>query len=229
MPTKSALQSKTVWGAALAGLAAVFNFFGIEIGDLTPQLTDQVLSVISIAGTVVAIYGRITATKEIARKPVLPPSTKMFPIAAVASGALALQLLTSCENMTPEQKAQLANLQSRAVAVGSTFVNAAAAYGAAIAQSKIKPGNPYLDSVASGLRKLQGTPLVSEAQIQGIITSFGDPNNPDPWQTLGTKVGDIVTNYGANTVTNTGLETASIALNQLNEAAVELQAKAGTP
>lgn len=63
---KSVLASKTVWGGILAVLAAVAGFLGYTV---TPA--DQVAlmeigaAVVGAVGGVLAIYGRIVATKRI--------------------------------------------------------------------------------------------------------------------------------------------------------------------
>lgn len=58
---KGILQSKTVWGSALAVLATLAQIAGYDIGD-TNGLAEQVVAVI---GGLIAIYGRITAVAKI--------------------------------------------------------------------------------------------------------------------------------------------------------------------
>ncbi len=73
MDTKAWYQSKTIWGAVIAMIASALRLTGIEIGDdLTTVLTDQILNVVSFAGTAYAIYGRVIASKVIAPKTSLP-------------------------------------------------------------------------------------------------------------------------------------------------------------
>lgn len=60
---KSILQSKTVWGSALAVLATLAQIAGYDIGD-TNGLAEQVVAVI---GGLIAIYGRITAVAKIGK------------------------------------------------------------------------------------------------------------------------------------------------------------------
>jgi hypothetical protein len=60
---KGILQSKTVWGSALAVLATLAQIAGYDIGD-TNGLAEQVVAVI---GGLLAIYGRITAVAKIGK------------------------------------------------------------------------------------------------------------------------------------------------------------------
>lgn len=59
--TKNALQSKTVWGAAIAVIAQITMLAGWDIGD-TNGLAEQITALI---GGLIAIYGRITAVHKI--------------------------------------------------------------------------------------------------------------------------------------------------------------------
>lgn len=59
-------QSKTIWGAFITLIAVVAQVFGYEIDQATQtQLTEIVTTVVAAFGSVLAIYGRITATKRI--------------------------------------------------------------------------------------------------------------------------------------------------------------------
>lgn len=58
---KGLLQSKTVWGAALAVVATLAQIAGYDIGD-TNFLAEQIVAVV---GGALAIYGRIVAVTQI--------------------------------------------------------------------------------------------------------------------------------------------------------------------
>ena len=60
---KGILQSKTVWGAALAVVATLAQLAGYDIGD-TNFLAEQIIAVI---GGALAIYGRVTAVTKIGK------------------------------------------------------------------------------------------------------------------------------------------------------------------
>jgi len=60
---KGILQSKTVWGAALAVLATLAQIAGYDLGD-TNGLAEQVVAVV---GGLLAIYGRVTAISKIGK------------------------------------------------------------------------------------------------------------------------------------------------------------------
>ena len=70
MDTKPWYTSKTIWASLVAGLATLGSIFGINIGDLSGPLVDQILGVVTLIGTATAIYGRVTARTVIG--PALP-------------------------------------------------------------------------------------------------------------------------------------------------------------
>ena len=63
---KGILSSKGVWGGLIVVLSALLGMFGYTIGLEDQQaLTDAVSQIGAIVGGLLAIYGRITATKRI--------------------------------------------------------------------------------------------------------------------------------------------------------------------
>ena len=60
---KGILQSKTVWGSAIAVLATLAQIAGYDIGD-TGGLAEQIVAVI---GGLIAIYGRVTAVAKLGK------------------------------------------------------------------------------------------------------------------------------------------------------------------
>lgn len=73
--TKSALASKSVWGGAIAIIATGLNYFGVDFNsadqaqaaELLDQATASVYQLVAIGGMLLAIYGRVTATKKIGK------------------------------------------------------------------------------------------------------------------------------------------------------------------
>lgn len=63
---KGILQSKTVWGIAVMVIAQVLKRNGVEV-DEAGLLND----LMSAVGTILAIYGRVTASSTIAPKPIV--------------------------------------------------------------------------------------------------------------------------------------------------------------
>lgn len=63
---KSFLKSKTVWGAVVAGLAMLAKILGYEFGleDQT-MLVDGIIGAVGIGGSLLAIYGRVVASKKL--------------------------------------------------------------------------------------------------------------------------------------------------------------------
>jgi|TARA_R110000796_G_C14234430_1_gene396409 hypothetical protein len=60
---KGLLQSKTIWATLIAITSTILQLTGFELGD-TNGLAEQVTAL--VAG-IIAIYGRITAVKRIAK------------------------------------------------------------------------------------------------------------------------------------------------------------------
>jgi hypothetical protein len=63
---KSILASKTVWGGVLALLPVIVSGFGYAIsGADTAQLQSLIPELVSAVGGIIAIFGRIVATKQV--------------------------------------------------------------------------------------------------------------------------------------------------------------------
>lgn len=64
---KGFLQSKTIWGGVLAVAAPIAaHVFHITITDLdTQQIAETISGIVAAVGGVIAIFGRIIATKQI--------------------------------------------------------------------------------------------------------------------------------------------------------------------
>ena len=59
--------SKTIWGSLIAMFAGVGSAFGLDIdAGLQAGLVDGILKVIAAAGSLLAIYGRFSASRSIA-------------------------------------------------------------------------------------------------------------------------------------------------------------------
>ncbi|MDQ0319615.1 hypothetical protein QO002_001753 [Pararhizobium capsulatum DSM 1112] len=59
-------QSMTVWGALVAVLASCAHLAGIEIGTQDQrQFVDALTTIAAAGGGLVAIYGRISASKRL--------------------------------------------------------------------------------------------------------------------------------------------------------------------
>jgi hypothetical protein len=66
MDTKSLLMSKTFWGAVMAIVASLVGFAGYTFGAEDQQALVEVITTVGTAvGGVLAIYGRVKATKAI--------------------------------------------------------------------------------------------------------------------------------------------------------------------
>lgn len=66
---KGFLASKTIWGGIVAGFGAIGGIFGIDFGAADQASTlDAIYNIMTAVGSLLAIYGRITATKTIGSK-----------------------------------------------------------------------------------------------------------------------------------------------------------------
>ncbi len=64
--TKGWYLSRTVWGGILAVAASVLNLAGIEIsGADQAELADRVTALVAAAGGIVAIAGRLAASRRL--------------------------------------------------------------------------------------------------------------------------------------------------------------------
>ncbi len=66
---KSFLQSKTIWGALIGLVALLLELLGYKISPVDQGLiAEKANEIIALGGTLLAIYGRIVATKQIGSK-----------------------------------------------------------------------------------------------------------------------------------------------------------------
>lgn len=71
METKNILASKTIWGVVIAALPTLLSLLGYKVSDVaafTSGAEDAINSIITLAGSAVAVWGRITATKNLVVK-----------------------------------------------------------------------------------------------------------------------------------------------------------------
>ncbi len=62
-------QSKTVWGALITVLASLLQIAGLQLGaDVQAHLVDIIMTMMGVAGGLLAIYGRIVADSGIRGK-----------------------------------------------------------------------------------------------------------------------------------------------------------------
>jgi len=124
-------------------------------------------------------------------------------------------LLSACNTLPLADSSQATT--AIASQVGSAVTNAAAKSGIEKLAQKVDDfsANPYAHSVAAGLRTLEGTPVVTAAEIQQVVTAWGDPAQPGKWSALGHQLAGIVTRYSGATV-NLALEAAAASLQQPN-------------
>ncbi len=125
--TKPWYTSKTIWASLVGALATLASLFGINIADLSSQLGDQILGVVTLIGTVVAIFGRVTARAVIAPNPPGVNSSKMYPsiVAALLLPALGLGAmgfgLTSCAEITVGADSVVVNAERTTALAVDTF------------------------------------------------------------------------------------------------------------
>ena len=59
-------HSKTVWGSLIALAATIAAAFGIDIdGDAQTALVEVILQLVTVGGSLMAVFGRISATTMI--------------------------------------------------------------------------------------------------------------------------------------------------------------------
>ncbi len=58
--------SKTIWGALIAVVASLLGALGVRIGlGDQQQIADAMVQLVTAGGSLLAIYGRLTATETI--------------------------------------------------------------------------------------------------------------------------------------------------------------------
>lgn len=66
MDQKGWYQSKAVWGGIVALLAGILGIFGFNVGaEDQAALAETLLAIGSAVGGLLAIYGRVSASKKI--------------------------------------------------------------------------------------------------------------------------------------------------------------------
>lgn len=69
--TKSLFQSKTIIGIVIAALPTLLGLFGYQVSDVTAFAAgseDAINSLVTLAGSAVAVWGRVTATSKLVIK-----------------------------------------------------------------------------------------------------------------------------------------------------------------
>lgn len=74
--------------------------------------------------------------------------------------------------------------------------------------TKIDTGNPYLHSIAVGIRANEGK-LVTAADIQKLVIDYGDPNNKSTMKVLAKDLWSIVKSAAIKVGSSTALELAA--------------------
>ena len=58
--------SRTIWGSIIALLAAVASAFGVEIDQhMQTTFIESALQLVAIGGSILAVFGRMTASTQI--------------------------------------------------------------------------------------------------------------------------------------------------------------------
>jgi hypothetical protein len=83
--SKSFFASSTIWGGLAAIVAGALKAKNIDISDLLPSLVNNWEAVLSFAGGVIAIYGRIRATRTISGT---AAAQKVSTLSAIAIGTM---------------------------------------------------------------------------------------------------------------------------------------------
>jgi hypothetical protein len=166
MPTKPALASKGVWGGIAATAAGLFSFIHtVNLVGFAQAIVDNWPGVLAALGGVIAAYGRIRASVFIAPPPgTIASSTRMFPIAVLASGALALQLLTGCGTLGKITPDETRSFTSIAVSNGLQFGIHDAAQRSAVAKQMVGAVDIYTTYSAGSVPTVE--------QFQGLLNKY---------------------------------------------------------
>lgn len=160
MDTKPWWQSKTIWGAIIATIATVLKLFKVNV-DLPPDLTDQILNAVTLVGTILAIIGRVNASKVISSQPPINPNSPLMRLILLTS---VLCLLTSGCATGPVYSA------SPLAAVGSDFqANAADALQA---YAEYKAGNVSMTWALMKMFNAYSLSAKTSTDVQALIKAW---------------------------------------------------------
>lgn len=107
--SKNILTSRTIIGLIVAALATIVQRWGFEIApEMRGELTELLTTILQAGGGVLAVYGRVKASKALHMRP--GAAAKMM-VAALLLGGLALggpvacasHTVTQAEDATPQQ------------------------------------------------------------------------------------------------------------------------------
>ena len=148
MNSKPWYLSKGILGSLVAAVVTIAGLFGLHLADLAPQILDaiskQIDATVTISGLVVAIYGRIVATKAITLGRT-PPPLHLLPFALALGGGCVL--MTGCAGTLPPQF----NSPPAAAPLSATdtkIVEGLAAFDSPAALLSIETGSGTVTSIA---------------------------------------------------------------------------------
>ena len=201
------------------GVVMVLKFvFHVDISDLAPGLSSGLIAVLGLIGTIVAIYGRVTATKQIG------DAAKVVVVIGAMLASLGLASCAKDQNgklhFTPAFKAKAAAsgsfLADEAVKIASNTVDR-------FAQSEMDAliKNNFQQSSGDLLRTFEGSIFAAgTTEIGPAITALMKQWLPDKthWQNYAEQIGALVNAYAVQhpnnpAAVNAALEQVALALN----------------
>lgn len=165
-------------GGAVAALVSLLRMFGVDISDLAPSLTDQVLNLAGLIGGIMAIVGRLRARKAIKGTEVAATGGLLPLLVAllVISALLVSGCATTSGNAAADARGRATNaaLGEAARVLGSIAVSTL--FNAA--KQEASGGKVDFASAASaGLWSNAGT-IVSSGAVERIVEAYSGGKLP---------------------------------------------------
>jgi hypothetical protein len=108
-------------------------------------------------------------------------------------------------------------IQAASTPVGAAIVakasNKVVDLGLNAGATKIDTGNPYLHSIAVGLRANEGQ-IVTSADVQKIVKDYGDPAKPDKMKDLAMNAWQLIKSASGKIALSAATELVAVGLQQ---------------
>jgi hypothetical protein len=208
---KSFYQSKSILGSLIAAVIYICGLFNLHIADLAPQILDavskQIDATVTIAGLVVAIYGRWTAKAQIKPLGPTPLATKSLLLVLVAGSA---SVLIGCSTTGETFSYTAAGASTPTTITGfgawcenhlSVIQSAAKASAQAGADFLIKQGTTrtriagYVTSIESVLKPLLSAGTISQADLETAAAPLKLDNADGAYSEIAAPVLTLVGGY----------------------------------
>jgi hypothetical protein len=194
MPTKPWYQSKGVLGGIASGVPALvilLKLAGIDIADLSSELSAGLIGAVGLVGTIVAIYGRITASK-----PIAPAAPSTFCVPAFLVPLLCFGLVTGSLTSCSSTSAVAPTITNSAVGKVGTDLNTAAQQALADYANVKANGVDYVWALGQ-MFNTYATVATTRADVEALVAQWGGTKD----QSTANRIADLFGGSSGRTTT----------------------------